>query len=279
MIKILVLGDLMGKAGRRSIAKLLPKAQEQFQPDIILANGENAAGGFGITKKIYDQLTQSYGVDCVTTGNHWHDKREIYELLPQVNNLLIPANMFNVSETKRGFTILESKGGQEYAVINLSGKAFMHADNRNPFHTADEILRMVPDRIKIKIVDMHAEATSEKQGMGQYLVGRVSLVYGTHSHVPTADERIIDQHTGFITDVGMTGAYDSVIGIRKEAAIRRMTTGEKRKFEPATDDLWMCFVIAEVDPKTGQCRRIDRYRWELDRMPADVSLNETDQQS
>lgn len=276
MIKILVLGDLMGKAGRRSISKLLPIAQKQFKPDIILANGENSAGGFGITKKIYEQLTQTYGVHCITTGNHWHDKRDVYELLEQVNNLIVPANMFNVSNINHAFTILETAQGHEYAVINLSGKAFMHADNRNPFHAVDEILKQIPDSVKIRIVDMHAEATSEKQGMGQYLAGRVSLVYGTHSHVPTADERIINQHTGFVTDVGMSGPYDSVIGIRKDAAIRRMTTGEKRKFEPATDDLWMCFIIVGIDPKTGRCQTINRYRWELDRMSLDQTKDETE---
>jgi hypothetical protein len=266
MIKVLAVGDLMGKGGRRSLAKLLPLATERFQPDIILANGENAAGGFGITRKIYDQLTETIGVDCVTTGNHWHDKKEIYEFLPQVDRLVIPANMMNVSDPQRGVAILQTISGVSYAVINLIGRAFMHQDNRNPFHAADELLKRIPDSVKIRIVDMHAEATSEKQGLGHYLSGRVSLVYGTHSHVPTADERLIDDQTGFTTDVGMTGAYDSVIGIRKDAAIRRMTSGEKKKFEPASNDLWMCFILAEICPKSGQCHSIKRFRWEYNQM-------------
>lgn len=266
MIKIIAIGDIMGKAGRRSLANALPTIKEKFSPDIIIANGENAAGGFGITKKIFKQLTDSYGVHCVTTGNHWHDKREINDLIPAENRLVIPANMMNVDSIHHGFKILNTEQGTPYAVINLIGSVFMHPDNRNPFHCIDEIYKHIPEHVKIRVIDMHAEATSEKQGMGRYLSGRASFVFGTHSHVPTADERILDDHTAYITDIGMTGPYDSVIGIRKEAAIARMTTGERKKFEPASKDLWLPFVEVSVDPSTGASTSITRHRWELSKM-------------
>jgi metallophosphoesterase (TIGR00282 family) len=267
MIKLIAIGDIMGKAGRRCLTKLLPSAIEKHQADIVIANGENAAGGFGITKKIFDQLTGSLNIDCITTGNHWHDKREIYKFLPHQDNLIVPANMMNVSDIQDGFTILKTKTcGTPYAVVNLIGKVFMHQDNRNPFYAADEVFKRIPDSVRIRVVDMHAEATSEKQGLGRYLSGKASLVYGTHSHVPTADERILDNHTGYITDLGMTGAYDSVIGIRTEAALERMTTGNKKNFKPATDDPWMCFITASLCPKTGRCVELKRHRWELDTM-------------
>lgn len=263
MIKILCFGDVMGKPGRQALTKALIRAREEIQPDIVILNGENAAGGFGLTEKIYRQFIDTLDISCVTMGNHWHDKREIFDFLPKADRLIIPANMMNVDNIYKGYTLRETAGGIQYAVINLIGKAFMHPDNRNPFHAAEQILKLIPDRVKVRIVDMHAEATSEKQGMGQFLDGQVSLVYGTHSHVPTADERILEKGTGFITDLGMTGPYDSVIGIRKDSALRRMVMGEKKNFEPATDKLWSTFVVAHVDPKSGCCSKLDRYRWEF----------------
>ena len=263
MIRVLAIGDIMGKAGRRSLDLLLPQARQEFKPDIVIANGENVAGGFGITKKLYDQLTNNFAIDCITTGNHWHDKREIHQYLPEARRLLIPANMMNVDTLEHGYRVFETNSGLKYAVINLIGNAFMHASNRNPFHALDQIQARISSEVKIRILDMHAEATSEKQGIAQYASGSLSLVFGTHSHVPTADERILNEETGFVTDIGMTGAYDSVIGIRKEAAINRMMNGEKKRFEPATKDLWLCFIVADICPKTGRCCDIRRFRWEL----------------
>ena len=155
-------------------------------------------------------------------------------------------------------------GGVPFAVVNLIGKAFMHGENRCPFKAVDRLLATVPAAVRVRIVDMHAEATSEKQGLGWYLAGRVSLVYGTHSHVPAADERILGGKTGFVTDIGMTGGYDSVIGIRKEAAIQRLITGEKHKFEPSNDDPWLTAIVADIDDDTGHCRSIQRLRWPLE---------------
>lgn len=267
MMRIIAVGDVMGKAGRKCLAKLLPLARERFAPDLIVVNGENVAGGFGITKKIFHQLTETFGVDCVMTGNHWADKKEVYEFLPHTKNLLVPVNMMNVDNDEMGYRILETSKGVRYAAVNLIGKAFMHPGNRNPFDAAKRVFERIPDSVKIRIVDMHAEATSEKQAMGHFLSRRATLVYGTHSHVPTADERIIDDHTGFVTDIGMTGAYDSVIGVIKEASLARLMGAEPRKFEPAEGDPWFCFIVADVEPQTGRCTRIERVRWRVAETP------------
>ena len=261
MKRIVAIGDIMGKAGRRCLEATLPRIREEFKPDIVVINGENAAGGFGLTKKIHDRFIDILQVDAITMGNHWHDKREIYNFMDTANRMVLPANMANVSDIRSGLRIVESHSGVSFAVINLIGKAFMFGENKCPFDTVDTLLNQVPEHITIRIVDIHAEATSEKQGLGHHIAGRASLVYGTHTHCPTADERILSSHTGFATDLGMTGPYDSVIGIRKEAAILRMRTGEKHKFEPATGDAWLCAVIADIDEISGACVKVHRVRW------------------
>jgi metallophosphoesterase (TIGR00282 family) len=261
VIQVLAIGDVMGKAGRNALQAGLARVRAMTTPHITIINGENAAGGFGLTRKIFDSFIQQHGVDCVTMGNHWHDKREILEWADREDRLVLPANMMNCQDDLHGLRLLRSQNGTEYAVVNLIGRAFMHADNRSPFTAVDRVLERIPDRIKVRIVDIHAEATSEKQAMAHYLSGRVSLVYGTHSHVPTSDERLIDGKTGFTTDLGMTGPYDSVIGIKKDASIRRLRTGEKSNFEPASEDLWFCGVLTEIDPVTGHCHKIQRLQW------------------
>ncbi len=276
MIRVLAAGDVIGKPGRKALAKLLPLARETFRPDIVIVNGENAAGGFGLTKKIYDQFINNFGIDCVTMGNHWHDKPEIHHFAPTAERLVLPANMMNVGDNALAVRTLQTADGTPYAVINLIGKAFMHPDNRDFFKPLDEILANLPKQCKIRIVDFHAEATSEKQALGHYLKGRASLVYGTHSHVPTADERIFAGGTGFTTDLGMTGPYDSVIGIRAEAALLRMQTGDRKRFEPATNDLWFCFVLADIDPTDGKCIKIERHRWEWDEIKKRLDLDENE---
>ena len=263
MITVLAIGDLVGKPARKALTHLLPLAKAEFSPDLILANGENAAGGFGLTRKVFDQLTLELGIDVITMGNHWHDKKEIHDFCNEASNLVLPANMSNVNDASRGLRLIETRSGHKVAVANVIGKAFMHPENSCPFKMLDRIWDQVPERIKLRIVDFHGEASSEKQGIGHYMTGRASLVYGTHVHVPTADERILAGHTGFVTDLGMTGAYDSIIGMKKEGALRRLITGEKRKMEPAVDDLWMCFIVAECDPQTGRCTSIKRFRWEV----------------
>lgn len=263
MIKILGVGDVMGRPGRQALTEGLKRVRETHAPDFVIVNGENAAGGFGLTRKIFDQFIDELGVDCVTTGNHWMDKREIYQFIDH-DRLVLPANMSNVDDIKQGWRIIRSKSGVAVAVINMLGKVFMKGENRSPYDSAEKMLANIPSHVKVKVFDMHAEATSEKQGLAQFLVGKASVVYGTHSHVPTADERILKNYTGFVTDLGMTGPYDSVIGIDAQAAIRRMRTGEKKNFEPAKDDLWFYGCLFEVDEMTGACTRVERLRFPVD---------------
>lgn len=263
MIRILAIGDIMGKAGRQALTQLLPQLRQDYSPDAVIVNGENAAGGFGLTQKIHDQMIDQLEIDCITMGNHWHDKREFIRFAEVAPRVVLPANMMNVNDPKKAVRVLTTKTGKSFAVMNVIGKAFMHADNTSPFHHIERMLDLIPQSVKARILDVHAEATSEKQAVAQHLTGRVSLVYGTHSHVPTADERILNSQTGYITDLGMTGPYDSVIGMRKEAAIQRIMTGESKKFQPASKDRWLCAVIADIDETTGFCTRIERLRRQL----------------
>ena len=263
MIRAILLGDIMGKAGRRCLDRLLGDLRAEFTPDLVMVNGENAAGGFGLNDKIFKQFVEDFGIDCITMGNHWHDKKEIHDVLTRTDRIVIPANMSNVANEDRGLRILSTTKGTQFAVINIIGRAFMHGENRPIFETLDRLIAKIPEAVKIRIVDVHAEATSEKQAVGHYLTGKVSMVYGTHSHVPTADERIFSGKTGFATDIGMTGAYDSVIGVRKDAAINRLRTGEKKNFEPAEGDPWLCALVVDIDPTTGHCMGIKRLRREL----------------
>jgi metallophosphoesterase (TIGR00282 family) len=257
----------MGKAGRNCLDQLLKPIRGEYRPDIVLINGENAAGGFGITHKIYEQFVQTMSIDCITMGNHWSDKREIIGLFDRLDKMVLPGNMANVTDERNGLKILRAPNGVSFAVINLIGLAFMKGENRPIFPTLERLLSQIPASVKIRIIDIHAEATSEKQALAWHVAGRASLVYGTHSHVPTADERILKGHTGFVTDLGMTGSYDSVIGIRMDSAIQRFITGQKHKFEPATENPWLMAILADIDDDTGQCRSIKRIRLSLDATP------------
>lgn len=270
MIRTCIIGDVMGKAGRRCLDRLLPKVRQEFSPDLVIANGENAAGGFGLNDKVFKQMTEQYQIDCITMGNHWQDKKEIHEVLMHTDKVVLPANMGTVTHEERGLRILQTKAGLSYAVVNMLGVAFMKGENRPIFPTVDRLLEKIPVSVKIRFLDFHGEATSEKQALGHYLVGKFSMVYGTHSHVPTADERILGGKTGFATDIGMTGGYDSVIGIKKEAAILRLRTGEKKNFEPAEGDPWLCALIVDIDEVTGHCKDIRRIRWELSSFKDDL---------
>jgi metallophosphoesterase (TIGR00282 family) len=259
-LRVLAIGDVIGRPGRKALSLLLPKAKETFAPDLIIANGENAAGGFGLTKKIFDEMTGELGIDVITMGNHWADKREIYNFAFSTPQVVLPGNMYNVEHKNKGHYIGKSKSGIPYLVSNLTGRVFMKGDNTCPFNEIDSILAL-PEIPAIRIVDIHAEATSEKQALGHYLTNRASLVYGTHTHCPTADERILGSFTGFATDLGMTGGYDSVVGMDKKAAISNLMAKEKKPFEPAKNDLWLCAVFAEISPETGACLSIERIRW------------------
>ncbi|MFK7823405.1 MAG: YmdB family metallophosphoesterase [Oligoflexales bacterium] len=257
--RIIVIGDVVGRAGRRCLKELLPKLKTSFSPDLIIANGENSAGGFGITKKIFLQMINDLGISAVTTGNHWHDKKEIYSFKDQYANLLLPANMYNVDQESKGYCLLEL-GDKKVAIINLTGRVFMKGDNRCPFETFDRIYDSLKEETNIFIVDFHGEATSEKQAFAQYVRNRCTLLYGTHTHCPTADERIFDHSMGYVTDVGMTGSYDSVIGVKTSASLGHFLGKGRAKFEPSNLEPWLCALLCTIDLSSGKCIDLRRER-------------------
>jgi 2',3'-cyclic-nucleotide 2'-phosphodiesterase len=237
--KILFIGDVVGGLGKRTLFALLPSLRERHEPDFVIVNGENVAGGTGITPRVADQMFAA-GVDVITLGNHTYRQREIYPYLDHEARILRPANFLR-SQPGHGSCVVEH-GGVRLGVVSLSGNLFMDA-GRSAFIQADVTLRELRDRIDHLLVDMHAEATSEKVGMGWYLDGRATAVVGTHTHVPTADARILPGGTAYITDVGMKGPRAGVIGVKRELALEAMTTKMPVRFEVATDDPWLQGVV------------------------------------
>ena len=256
-MRILFIGDIIGQPGRRIVKELLPLLREELRPDLILANGENAAAGFGITPSLVEELLDQ-GIAVLTSGNHIWDKKEIYGYFrDQVNGrLLRPAN-YPGNSPGRGLYVGKTSAGIGYAVMNLQGRIFMPPLDC-PFRKADELLQSIPDDVKIRIVDFHAEATSEKQAFGWYLDGRATLVVGTHTHVPTADEYILPHGTAYQTDMGMTGPYESVIGMDREAIVKKFLDQLPARFEVAKGDVRLCGVLVEADPATGRATSIQR---------------------
>jgi metallophosphoesterase (TIGR00282 family) len=256
-MKILLIGDIFGQPGRRIVKEMLPKLREEYAPDLVLANAENAAGGFGITPPLVEELLDM-GIAVLTSGNHIWDKKEIYSYLRdhEDGRLLRPAN-YPGQAPGRGLHVGKTRAGVGYAVLNLQGRVFMPAINC-PFQTADALLAGIPEDIKIRIVDMHAEATSEKQAIGWYLDGRVTAVLGTHTHVPTADETILPEGTAYITDLGMTGPYESVIGMDRQAVVRKFLDQLPTRFEVAKGDVRLSAVLIEADSATGRATSIER---------------------
>jgi metallophosphoesterase (TIGR00282 family) len=256
-MRILFIGDILGHPGRRIVKEALPLLRQELQPDLVLANAENAAAGFGITPSLVEELLD-LDIAVLTSGNHIWDKKEIYPYFrDQVNGrLLRPAN-YPGDAPGRGLFVGKTPAGIGYAVINLQGRVFMPALDC-PFRKADELLRSIPEDVKIRIVDIHAEATSEKQALGWYLDGRVTAVLGTHTHVPTADETILPQGTAYLTDVGMTGPYESIIGMDRQAVIQRFLNQMPARFEVAKGDVRFSGVLLEADPETGRAFSIQR---------------------
>jgi len=255
-MNLLFVGDIFGSSGRNIVAGHLQRIISEERIDLAIANAENAAGGFGITPMVAEELF-STGLDVLTGGNHIWDKREIYEYLPNKPALLRPAN-YPDELPGSGLYIAHARNGCRCAVINLQGRTYMPPTDC-PFRKADEILRNLDPEIKVRFVDFHAEATSEKVAMGWYLDGRVSAVAGTHTHVPTADTRILDQGTAFQTDVGMTGPSSSVIGVKPEAVIRRFLTSLPSRLEPSKKDPQLNALIVEVHESTGKAITARRY--------------------
>ena len=236
------------------VAACLPDLMSQHAVDLVIANGENAAAGFGITPPLVEEFL-ALGIEVLTTGNHIWDRKEILEFFPQEPRLLRPANY--PAGPGRGVYVGATKTGIEYAVLNLQGRVFM-ANTDCPFRAADQELGKLPVSCKVRIVDIHAEATSEKLAMGWYLDGRVTAVIGTHTHVPTADERVLPNGTAYITDVGMTGPYDSVIGVTKEKILQRFLTQMPARFDAAEKDPRLLAVLIQADPETGRALSIER---------------------
>lgn len=262
-MKILFIGDIVGNPGRRAVTEYL-KEQNRLPEgsyDFIIANGENAAGGKGLTFEIVDQLLAA-GVSAITTGNHVWAVKEILDFIDTTPQLIRPAN-YPMDVPGRGYTIVSSKDGDvRLAVINLAGQIFMNRYS-NPFHALDSILAEVKNETPYVILDFHAEATSEKIAMGWHADGKVGAVIGTHTHVQTADERILPKGTAYISDVGMTGPYDSVIGSRIDQVIESFLTLMPARFGVAKDNIKLCGVEVELDDETGSAVSIDRIQYQV----------------
>lgn len=249
-MKLLFIGDVVGSPGRKGLAAVMPRLREQHSPDLIVVNGENSAGGLGITEKTAKEIF-ACGADVITLGNHSYRQRESWAYLDRAERVIRPAN-YRRANPGRGHSVVEvnpadGSGPRRVAVINLIGKIGLDAA-RSPFDEADQLLAEL-DRnggADTVIVDFHAEVTSEKVAMGWYLDGRVAAVLGTHTHVPTADGRVLPHGTAFIADVGMTGARDSVLGVKKEQAIEKMRTDMPVRFETATEDVWVMGAAIEI---------------------------------
>ncbi|MDF0725109.1 TIGR00282 family metallophosphoesterase [Cytobacillus sp. S13-E01] len=253
-MRILFIGDVVGSPGRDMISEYLPKLKAKFHPTITIVNGENAANGKGITEKIYRSFLES-GAQAVTLGNHTWDNKEIFEFIDSAKKLVRPAN-FPEETPGKGMVFINSNG-QEVAIINLQGRTFLPPIDC-PFKEVDKLIEEAKKRTSIIFVDFHAEATSEKQAMGWYLDGRVTAVVGTHTHVQTADNRILPMGTAYITDVGMTGPYDGILGVEREAVLKKFITTLPVRFEVTGGRSQLNGVLVEVDKNTGQAKKINR---------------------
>jgi metallophosphoesterase (TIGR00282 family) len=251
---VLFIGDIIGRPGRNALRAALPGLREKYQPHFVVANGENAAGGAGMTEEIGRDLFAV--VDAMTSGNHIWDKKEGIAYMEGQPRLLRPAN-YPAGNPGRGAAVIEGPGGRKLGVISLQGRVFMEPIDC-PFRAADAAVEQLRRETPCILVDLHAEATSEKQALGWYLDGKVSAVVGTHTHVPTADERVLPGGTAYISDVGMAGSRESVIGIQKDQAIDKFLLARPVRFEPAKDDLFLCAVYIEIDTESGRALSITR---------------------
>jgi 2',3'-cyclic-nucleotide 2'-phosphodiesterase len=255
-IRILALGDIVGRPGRMILHQKLPALVKQREIDLVVANGENVAGGSGITTNLFHKL-RSYGVDVITLGDHVFRKIDITGMLQSSERIIRPANL-SAEAAGKGWTVVSTNGGVKVAVMNLMGRIYMNLPSDDPFAAAEKILGAMPENVKVAVCDMHAEASSEKIAMGHWLDGRVSFIFGTHTHVPTADARILAGGSAFICDVGMCGPYDSVLGRRKDRVLKYMSTNMPQLFDVATGDVRMCGALAEIDAETGRAISIER---------------------
>jgi metallophosphoesterase (TIGR00282 family) len=256
-MNILIIGDVVGSPGRAIMKKALPQVVRKHDVDYVIANVENAAGGFGVTPELCQEFL-AMGVDVMTSGNHIWDKREIIPAIGQFPQLLRPAN-YPAAQPGKGSHIGRGKDSRvPVATLNLSGRVFMNGSIDDPFQKATAEIEALRKEAKVIVVDMHAEATSEKTALGYFLDGKVSAVVGTHTHVPTCDHRLLPKGTAYCSDLGMTGPYDSVIGVEAEVIVQRFVNGMPGRFETAKGDPRFAAVVVDVDPQTGRARGIQR---------------------
>jgi len=254
-LKVLFIGDIIGEPGRKMVRSCMRELQETHKPDLVIANGENAAGGFGITADIAEELF-GLGIHVLTSGNHVWDKKEIEPYLSKQDRLIRPEN-YPEGNPGFGSVVISTAGAGKAAVLNLEGRVFM-SNLLDPFRVADQALEKLKKETPIVIIDFHAEATSEKAALAWYLDGKASAVIGTHTHVQTADERVLPNGTAFITDAGMTGPTDSVIGVKKEQAIARFLYQTPHRFEIPKGRVHLCAVLLDLDRTTGKADSIQR---------------------
>lgn len=250
-MKFILIGDVIGKTGRRAVSSSLPRLVKEYSVDFVVLNGENLAHGNGINQKVFREML-SVGADVITSGNHTFDKKEVLDIIDSEHRLLRPANLPPFARG-RGYGIFE-KNGKNILVVNLMGRVFMGGALDCPFRTFDDIYEKCKGKVDHIIVDFHGEASSEKQAFGYYVDGRATVVFGTHTHVQTSDERFLPKGTVFITDIGMCGAYDSVIGVKKDPIIEKFISGMPKKYEP--EEGKFIFNGLFVDTENGIIKRI-----------------------
>lgn len=259
-LRLLCVGDVVGSPGRRVLAEGVPALVERHGVDCVIVNAENAASGSGLTPALYQKVIDA-GADLVTLGDHIYRRKEIISTLETSDRIVRPANL-PPTAPGREYAICEVGAGHRVAVISVLGRMFMKLPTSCPFATVDRLLRALPTDVKVVVVDVHAEATSEKVAMGWHLDGRVSCVFGTHTHIPTADERVLPGGTAYITDLGMTGPYDSVLGRLKERVIGTMMSAVPSPFDVARGDVRLCGILVDVDPQSGRATGIERVRFD-----------------
>lgn len=259
-MRVLLIGDIVGKTGRRMVGQHIRSFREKYGIDLVVANGENAAGGNGLTHDVLDELLSS-GIDVITSGNHIFDKKEILQFIDDVPQVLRPLNL-PYGTPGRGYVVV-SPAGVPVVIINIAGRAFMPFQYDDPFRAVDDLLTSLAGQVAVAIVDFHAETTSEKAAMAWYLDGRVAVVVGTHTHVQTADERILPGGTAFLTDLGMTGPANSVIGVKTELVIQKLRTQLPVRFDTAQGSGQLGALMVDINPEAGTATAVKRFLiWE-----------------
>ena len=255
-LRVLCLGDIVGRPGRQVVHQKLPALVRERQVDLVIANAENIAGGSGITQNLFNKI-RSYGIDVVTLGDHIYKKQDIVPTLQNSERIVRPANL-SQHAAGRTFTCVTTNSGVSVGVFSILGRIYMNLPSDDPFAAANRVLDQIPASVRVVACDFHAEASSEKVAMGHWLDGRASVIFGTHTHVPTADAKILPGGSAFISYVGMCGPYDSVLGRRKDRVLKYMTTNMPVPFDVATGDVRLCGLLTEIDPESGRALATER---------------------